>query len=306
MLRSGREGLPHEEPGSFDDAALAARAGALADDPTLSRVVESQIIPRLLIAHCGPAGPERRSDGAVADRHARLAAMGLGTPEILQQDIERLAEDAIRHDAARLLDHVEGFIALGTSVEALLTDLLAPVARRLGEWWEADLCDFVDVTMALWRLQEVTRELVARVPGAAASPVRGRHALFSVAPGESHMFGVVILEACFRRAGWVTVTAGNGDSPTALVAQAPVDLVGLSASTDAGVAALPAEIAAIRRRSCNPNLKVLVGGPPFVARPDLVDAVGADATAADARVALSLADRLCRSAAGVGLHGSAL
>ncbi|MFN7175689.1 MAG: B12-binding domain-containing protein, partial [Thermaurantiacus sp.] len=270
-------------------------------------VVEGQIIPRLLIAHCGSALDGAFPASAIASRHRELAALGLEPPGFHAQDIDRMAHDAIRHDAARLLEQVGGYLALGSTVESLLTDLLAPVARRLGEWWEEDVCDFVDVTMGLWRLQEVTRELVSHVPGAAAGPAIGRSAVFAVPPGETHVFGAVILEACFRRAGWVTIRGcdTDGDWARALVAEASVDLVGLSASTDAGLAALPACIAAIRRCSRNRHVKIMVGGAPFVAQPDLAERVGADATAADARVAVSLADRMCRTAAGESLAGGA-
>jgi hypothetical protein len=41
-------------------------------------------------------------------------------------------------------------------------------------------------------------------------------------------------------------------------------------------------VAAARRRSANPDLRVLVGGPAFLDNPELVRLVGADAMAMDA------------------------
>jgi hypothetical protein len=57
-------------------------------------------------------------------------------------------------------------------------DLLAPSARRLGQHWEDDDCDFVDVTMGLWRLQEVMREVTMRFRRRARA-ARPRAALFA-------------------------------------------------------------------------------------------------------------------------------
>ena len=61
-----------------------------------------------------------------------------------------------------------------------MVDLLAPAARLLGEYWEDDRCDFVDVTMGLWRLQEVVHEIAARAPADRAAG--GRRALARCSP----------------------------------------------------------------------------------------------------------------------------
>jgi hypothetical protein len=37
----------------------------------------------------------------------------------------------------------------GATAHELCLDLLAPAARRLGEMWNTDCCDFTDVTIAL-------------------------------------------------------------------------------------------------------------------------------------------------------------
>ena len=51
-------------------------------------------------------------------------------------------------------------------------------------------------------------------------------------------------------------------------------------------------IRAIRRSSLNRNIGVLVGGPIFVAHPELVARVGADATAIDGGQAALQAENL--------------
>ena len=78
-----------------------------------------------------------------------------------------------------------------------------PGPPRLGEDWEADRCTFVDVTMALWRLQEAVRVLAARVPPALGRAGEQPHrALFTAMPGDQHGFGTVVIDEVFRRGGW--------------------------------------------------------------------------------------------------------
>jgi methanogenic corrinoid protein MtbC1 len=59
-------------------------------------------------------------------------------------------------------------------------------------------------------------------------------------------------------------------------------------------------IRSVRRASHNPDLYVMVGGPLFLAQPDLVTRVGADAAATDAASAVRQAGGLLavRAAAG--------
>ncbi len=212
-----------------------------------------------------------------------------------QADIERLAEDAIRLDAVLLFDHVEAWLALGLPVESILVELLAPAARCLGRWWEEDRCDFIDVTMGLWRLQEVMHELASGVPGAGGVAPSGRSVLIGAPEGEDHLFGAVMVETCFRRSGWHTVAElGSGHAELeARIAGEWFDVAGLSASTTASLKVLPRLVARLRRASRNPDLVILVGGHAFADEPDLPARVGADAAVMDARRAVTLADRLC-------------
>jgi methanogenic corrinoid protein MtbC1 len=286
MLRTGA--TPEEGHQAQALAGHGLAAGGSADD-SLSRVVEGEIIPRLLVAH--RLAPDTRA----CARAGGLLAAGL-SPGPRAADIDRVASDSIEGDAWSLLRHVEAYLSLGVPVETLLVELLAPAARRLGEWWEEDRCDFVDVTMGLWRLQEVMHEIAAGLPGAPSVAPGAQAALFAVMPRDTHVFGAVMAETCFRRAGWRTATEleGSAGQLEASVADSWFDLAGLTVSTEEGLAELPALIERLRRASRNPDLAIMVGGWLFVRSPGLVHAVGADATAADARDAVRVAERLLR------------
>mgnify|MGYP006189690253 CR=1 FL=1 len=153
---------------------------------SVNAMIESEIIPRLLMAHA--AAPARSK----AKRSRPI------DPE----DASAFAVLPLRLEAANLLEEVDAFIAEGSSVETICLDLLAPAARMLGEMWERDECDFIDVTMGLWRLQEVMREIAARSPADLPSLKVPRSALFSPMPGDQHNFGTLMIEEVFARGGW--------------------------------------------------------------------------------------------------------
>jgi methanogenic corrinoid protein MtbC1 len=247
----------------------------------ISGLIEGEIIPRLLCAHRG----EGRQDAQASEDRIDAA------------QAEGFAPMVLRLEAHALMDQIEGFIARGASVEAVLIDLLAPAARQLGVWWEEDSCDFVDVTMGLWRLQQVVYELSARLPGKAPVAERDKRALFSVIPGGQHSFGTVLIEECFRREGWMTtcLTSTTEQQLARLVGEHHFDIVGLTISHDDEITGAGALIATLRTKSRNPMLGVMVGGRVLVNSPELALQIGADATAADAVRAIARADYLLRS-----------
>lgn len=249
-----------------------------ASQALLSTLIEGEIIPQLLAAHRGLA------DGDVEPGSARIDA----------DEVRRFAPLPLVLEADELFAHVEELLDRGVSAESIFVDLLAPSARKLGEFWEADSCDFLDVTIGLWRLQEVMREVAWRVPSIAGPLFAARTALFSPMPGEQHSFGCLMVEEVFSRAGWQTETLiepHKRDLFNAVGAR-PLDVIGLTLSNDCHSGALTDLISAIRTTSMNPRILVLVGGRAINADPALADLCGADGTAPDGASALALAERL--------------
>lgn len=268
-LRTGGNVHGGGDADAFDPAILSPFA--------LHRLVEGEIIPRLLLAH---RGSDRAKDNVTSP-------IDIGTAE-------RFAVAALRQEAYGLLVEVDALLARGHSVEAVFLEILAPAAHHLGNLWDADACDFVDVTMALWRLQEIVHELAARTPGAAERRSGERRALFAPLPGEQHGFGSLMVEEFFRRAGWTTASEPGASEAdlNALVASRWFEIVGLTVSVAENVTRLPGVIAGLRAASRNPRLGVLVGGRVFIDHPDWANGCGADATALDARQAVLVAESL--------------
>ena len=279
--RSGRSGRGQRGASGRGGSARSAREPARGSSPaTLNSLINDQIIPRLLQAH-----PQ---DGAAP----RLEAVHALEPG----EAAQFASLPLMLEADELLTLVERFLARGISVETVLVDLLAPSARRLGQHWEDDDCDFLDVTMGLWRIQEVMREITLRFPPHGDFEAPPRSALFTPMPGDNHSLGALMVEEVFARAGWLTevLTESKRQKLLQIVGDRHFDLVGLTVSCDCPNGALSDLIAALRIASRNPNLQILIGGRMINANPGLVEEVGADGWAVDARSALLLAEKIVK------------
>ena len=138
-----------------------------------------------------------------------------------------------------------------------------------------------------------------RVDSATVQLDEKRRLLLMGAPGEQHTFGIRVVEQFLRRAGWV-VSIGLSSSPeeiAALVASEWFGVVGLTLSNETRVDQLALAIRSVREASYNRSIGVMVGGPVFLEKPQLVRKVGADASAVDAPTAVLLAQRLLDLAA---------
>lgn len=235
----------------------------------LVRTIETEIIPRLMLAH--------RATVTVRDAPAARPARA--------SDVEELTRLILGHDVATAATFVQALRAQGMSADAICLDLLAPAARRLGDLWTDDRCNFTEVTIGLWRLQQVMRELSPPGEQRLDAPSADLRVLLAPAPGEQHTFGLMMVAEFFRRAGWDVQdeTPNDRGSLVAAVRADTFDVIGLSASCEDRLDELAVTIRAVRRASSNRHIGVLVGGPLFVAHPEHLHFVGGDAIAGDAR-----------------------
>ncbi len=238
----------------------------------LERTIETELVPRMLMAHrVGPVPP----------------GIATGVTRIIRDaDVTAFIDEVIGADDAAAADFVRQLLDDGARVEAVYMDLLAPTARELGIRWEDDECSFVDVAVALGRLQRVLRDLSqifqSDVSGA---PDSAGQVLLTCLPGEQHTLGLILVAEFLMRDGF-RVLVGAPWSEADLLAQVRrewFDVIGFSAGCESRLSSLKREIARIRAASMNPNVKILVGGQVFSLEHELVQRVGADGWARDAR-----------------------
>ncbi len=263
------------QPPSGSGYAAPAASKALAKQQLLvEKIVADKVVPRLLLAN-----PQ------VLDQPGKIND---ATAAKINESIGEFAELVIKRDASTSIAYFEALLAQGATVEALFQDLLAPVARRLGVLWDEDINDFMDVTRGVSHLQQIVHAFSNELVEEGRRPLTNRRALLMPMPGEHHTFGVSLIGEHFRREGW-RVWGGPpstiGDI-VELVGAQWFDMVGLSISALPDPKAVASNIAKIRKASHNKKLKVLVGGLVFASQPELICAVGADATASDGREAL--------------------
>jgi MerR family transcriptional regulator, light-induced transcriptional regulator len=212
-----------------------------------------------------------------------------------ENEISRFVTVLKGFDEAALDAYVSGMLRRGLSADRFLLELAAPAARLIGEEWEDDRCDFVDVTLATGRLQRQVRSFGTRLPCADPVEPAERPSILLASPaGQSHTLGLLMVAEFLHAAGWtVQLGAPFDDVPTLdLVSARSLDVLGLSISMSESVDSVREEIRRIRRRSRNRSIAILVGGPALVEAPDLVGALGADAACVDARLAPDVARSL--------------
>jgi MerR family transcriptional regulator, light-induced transcriptional regulator len=285
------ESLDFGAAGSTAPAGTARRSGRGGDRRShqLLRTIEGEIIPRLVLARrangTAPAAAKPGSASAVLSPSTSAAPSALGwTPD--SELIAEIANLVVREDVAAAATRIEALRQSGLTIETLYLELLAPIARYLGELWDNDIVDFTAVTLGCGRLQQLLHELSPSFFREAEQHEHRRRVLLVPVPGEQHTFGLYMVAEFFRRAGWDVWSGCMPNRELAdLVGKQSFTLVGFSLSGDQRLDALASSIRSVRRASCNRGIGVLVGGPVFVGHPELVSLVGADATAQDGRQA---------------------
>lgn len=248
-----------------------------AQDLQLSRIVELEIIPRLMLMHSTQPTRERRP---------------LPAPTMTDEHVHTLARLAVEGDADSASSYVRALLDAGASQEQVFLDLLAPCARWMGELWEQDRFDFSQVTIGLWRLQRVLHEQGRRSAQFSHSGADGLRALLAAVPGAQHTFGVIMAAEFFSRSGW-DVDCEPKASWTELRARLKrnwYDMFGLSVSTSDSIPEVASGILDMREASANRDVFVMVGGPMAAQIPNLAQLCGADSMACEASVAVQAAN----------------
>lgn len=241
----------------------------------LAHVVSAEIVPRLL------------------HLHNQVPASNPLLPYVAgDSDISSLAQLVLGADLAAAAAYIAGLRDSGLAMESLFLGLLEPTAHHLGALWDEDVCDFIDVTLGVARLQKLLAifNCTHEIPALNEK----RRVMMATTPGDQHYFGVAMVEKFLVAGGW-DVHAEHGASAETLAVLAATQwfaVAGLTLGSEALEGSLRGAIELIRRRSLNPAIGIMVGGPIFKDQPERVRECGADATAANAPAAVLVAQKL--------------
>jgi methanogenic corrinoid protein MtbC1 len=243
-------------------------------EAALANVITQTVIPALWSQHSGLF---------------KRAEEGLHPTE---ENIRKLSALILGPDNADAMEYIYSLRDQGISLDDLHLELVEPTARRLGELWVVDQIDFVAVTVGISRLQRIVHHF-ADLGGVGPYDDR-RRALVMVAPGENHRLGNQIVQKFLKAAGWAVFTLDGSDHVKLIdfVTREWLAVVAISISGHSQTTTLAKMIKSVRDHSLNPHIGVMIGGPMVTLRPELVDELGADGTAANAASAVVLAKKL--------------
>lgn len=246
----------------------------------IANLVSNDIVPRLQLLHAVVPVPDHPS----------------------AKDVSELAQLVIASDGPEAADYVASLRDGGLTMDMLFAELLEPAAQRLGELWEEDEIDFIDVTLGVARLQALLS--VFNCTHEIAATGINRSVLMFTVPGEQHSFGIAMVERFLTAGGWL-VSSEREASPQRLgkiVGEHWLGVAGLTLSNRVNLEAAARSIHEIKRQSCNHAIGVMVGGPAFSANRQLATDIGADGTATCASGAVVLAQKLLDRALAASLN----
>jgi MerR family transcriptional regulator, light-induced transcriptional regulator len=244
----------------------------------LMQTIETNVIPRLLVAHSTAISPNR------------APIMGVRLND--QSRVDELTHLVLQDDATKAADFVQALYEQGVPLDEIYLRLLAPVARHLGVMWEEDRATFTQVTTAMWRIKQLIYDFSPLFQEFARTDEKAPHAMLVPLPGSQHTLGLFMVSEFFRRGGWKVwgeLAATEGEIIAAIKTQ-HFDLVGLSVSTEDQLPALKRFIELLKEESQNPRIGIMVGGPILIARPELKQGINADIVGLDAEEALAQAE----------------
>jgi len=218
-----------------------------------------------------------------------------------EQPLARLAEaylaallDSRRQEASRLiLEAVEN----GASIKDIYIYVFQQSQYEIGRLWQINKITVAQEHYCTAATQMIMSQLYQQI---FAGPRVSRRFVGACVAGDLHEIGMRMISDIFELEGWDTAFLGS-NVPTADLIKTLIDfradVLGISTTITPHIAEVVNTIAAVRATPACDRIKILVGGPPFSAIPDLWRRVGADGTSPDVRGVVAIACQLIRTGA---------
>jgi methanogenic corrinoid protein MtbC1 len=238
-------------------------------------LLSEHIVPVRLFSDWDLLLHSRLDSATVPNRMTRSA------PAAVVGHIDNLVRLALNADDVGLNALIAAFADQGWTSDAIITLLIEPSARAMGDAWMTDDCSELDLTIGLSMLQLAGHAVRFDATG---QTISNNHysILLATAPGEQHMLGTSLLADQFTDAGW-QVEMAFPDSDEALAnqlnAQHPDAMhIGLSDAMPRyhALARLRATIEHSRLAVSDQLTVISVGGRLFAEAVETAKSVGAD------------------------------
>jgi methanogenic corrinoid protein MtbC1 len=210
-----------------------------------------------------------------------------------KHDIDVLCEAVLSVDPKISSEMMRGLQARRLNLDILFGRYLAPAAERLGEMWDQNRIDFMQVNLGVSRIFELMHKLRAALPPpriTKADPV-----IFATVPGEMHSLGVEMAAELFRQHGWdveVLIDASHTEIMDT-IGRSPFLVVGLSSSSRRTAEALALMVHAVR--AAHPGIHIIISGQVVSQEPDLVALLEPDSAVTSVEEALSAMEQITQA-----------
>lgn len=200
---------------------------------------------------------------------------------------EKLYRAVIEGDPEKALGYAQDLILLGLDVRQIVSEVLAPAMRTVGEMYERGEYFIADLIASAEAFKQVfDNVLKPRLVSGAVS--RGIVAVFGTVRGDIHELGKNIAKALFEAEGFEVIDLGVDVPPEkfaeVIESREEVKVVGVSALMTTTMVEQEKVIEELKRRDLRSKVIVVVGGAPVTE--DWARKIGADVCGDDAFRAL--------------------
>jgi len=179
----------------------------------------------------------------------------------------------------------------GASISEIYLEVLQPVLRETGRLWHRNELD-IHQTNFISASTELAMSLL--YPLIFAGYKKNRHMLAACVQNELHQIGLRMVSDLFELDGWYAYAIGANvpeESIVRAVVSQETDVLAVSITMTSHLTALERLVERVKQTRSAGNVRIMVGGFPFLAFPDLWKRIGADGTAPDATAAVKLANQ---------------
>ena len=215
------------------------------------------------------------------------------TELMLTDGVQRMFLDVLLN-----ADHAEA-LAMARKVknaedfESFLLCVIQPSMYEIGRLWEKGKISVAQEHLASSIVSRVMSHLYSAI--VSIKPTKGK-VVITAAPNEFHELGAWMVSDLLELDGWQVRYLG-ANTPIAdlmkLLEDFKPQLLAISVIMPFNLGGVKKLIAAIRNKESLRAIKIMVGGTVFMTAPDICSQIGADATAVNAREAVTVAQRLC-------------
>ncbi|HWQ21051.1 MAG TPA: cobalamin-dependent protein [Methanotrichaceae archaeon] len=187
-----------------------------------------------------------------------------------------------------IMDAVEG----GTSIKDIYIHVFQRSQHEVGRLWQTNQLSVAQEHYCTAATQLIMSQLY---PLIFATDRIGRRLVATCVGGELHEIGIRMVADFFELAGWDTYYVGANmpaESILKALSDRHADVLAISATMTFHISKVADLISRVRSSAGLKDVKILVGGYPFNASPDLWHKIGADGYARDASEAVAVASRL--------------